>query len=51
MVQQNSLFDWLDSLSPLGTIFIKLNTAAFVIFFLIREQRLFEGGVYSRTGV
>ena len=32
-----------------STVFIRLNAAAFIKFFLIRVRRLFEGGVYTRA--
>ena len=31
------------------TAFIRLNTGAFIKFFVIRVRRLFEGGVYTRA--
>ena len=32
-----------------NTVFIRLNAAAFIKFFVIRVRRLFEGGVYTRA--
>ena len=31
------------------TVFIRLNAAAFIKFFVIRVRRLFEGGVYLKS--
>ena len=33
------------------TIFPRINAAAFIKFFIIWVQRLFEGGVYSRVAI
>ena len=32
-----------------GTVFPRINAAAFIKFFMIWVRRLFEGGVYSRA--
>ena len=32
-----------------NTVFILLNAAAFIKYFVIRVRRLFEGGVYTRA--
>ena len=32
-----------------ATVFIRLNAAAFINFFVIQVRRLFEGGVYTRV--
>ena len=33
----------------IGTVFPRINAAAFIKFFMIWVRRLFEGGVYSRA--
>ena len=34
-----------------GTVFIRLNAAAFIKFFVIQVRRLFEGGVYLKSNL